>query len=311
MRIRNLLFIFQAAVLVFTAPCAHAASESDFSKLEMEAENVLLAGMTEEWKTEEILYELDSEELVYPGSTIKMLTALTVLGIAGPDENVRVGMEYFLTPSDASKAGLKPMMKLTIRDLLKGLLLPSGSDAAYTLAAYCGRKAGGGKDLSVSEAVACFVDMMNDKAASIGAGHTTAVNVDGYDEEGQLTTAQDLLVITEAFLKEPVLSEICALAEDEMTVKIGKIKKKIPVKNTNEMLHKDSIYYNSAVSGVKTGTTSLAGGCLVSAFDIQGEEYICIVMKSSHDGRYSDTQKLYDVTGRIYGGSDIYSKRIK
>ena len=149
--------------------------------------------------------------------------------------------------------------------------------------------------MSASEAVALFVDAMNDKAASIGAGHTTVVNVDGYDEEGQFTTAQDLLIMTEAFLEQQVLSEICALAEDEMTVKIGKVKKKIPVRNTNEMLHEDSVYYNADAAGVKTGTTSLAGGCLVSAFIIQGEEYICIVMKSSRDGRYTDTQKLYDL----------------
>ena len=295
MTIRKLLFFLQAAVLILTSPYVNAAAESDCSELELEAENVLLASLTKDLKTDEFLYESDSEEVIYPGSTIKMLTALTVLDIADPEEKAKVGLEYFLVPSDASKAGLKPLMKLTIRDLLKGLLLPSGSDAAYTLAAYCGRKIGEKEGMSASEAVALFVDAMNDKAASIGAGHTTVVNVDGYDEEGQFTTAQDLLIMTEAFLEQQVLSEICALAEDEMTIKIGKVKKKIPVRNTNEMLHEDSVYYNADAAGVKTGTTSLAGGCLVSAFIIQGEEYICIVMKSSRDGRYTDTQKLYDL----------------
>ena len=292
---RPLLFYLQISVLILLFPYVNAAAESDFSALKLEAENVLLASLTKEGKTDEILYVLDSEEAVYPGSTLKMLTALTVLDIADPEEKARVGLEYFLVPSDASKAGLKPLMKLTIRDLLKGLLLPSGSDAAYTLAAYCGRKTGEEKGMSDSEAIACFVKAMNNKAASIGAEHTTVLNVDGYDEEGQLTTAQDLLIITEAFLEQPVLAEICALEEDEMTVKIGKIKKKIPVRNTNELLHEDSIYYNADAVGVKTGTTSLAGGCLVSAFVIQGEEYICIVMKSNRDGRYTDTQKLYGI----------------
>ena len=118
MTIRKLLFFLQAAVLILTSPYVNAAAESDCSELELEAENVLLASLTKDLKTDEFLYESDSEEVIYPGSTIKMLTALTVLDIADPEEKAKVGLEYFLVPSDASKAGLKPLMKLTMIRIL-------------------------------------------------------------------------------------------------------------------------------------------------------------------------------------------------
>ena len=61
------------------------------------------------------------------------------------------------------------------------------------------------------------------------------------------------------------------------------------------MLHTDSEYYNESVAGVKTGTTSRAGNCLVSVFTVDGEQYLCIVMNSSYYGKFTDTQTLFDV----------------
>lgn len=61
------------------------------------------------------------------------------------------------------------------------------------------------------------------------------------------------------------------------------------------MLHVGNPYYNGDIAGVKTGTTSRAGNCLVSVFTIEDERYICIVMNSSYDGKFRDTQKLFEV----------------
>ena len=61
------------------------------------------------------------------------------------------------------------------------------------------------------------------------------------------------------------------------------------------MLLSDTPYYNSNVYGVKTGTTTQAGNCLVSVFTVQDERYLCIVMKSSYDGKFTDTQKLFEI----------------
>lgn len=133
---------------------------------------------------------------------------------------------------------------------------------------------------------------MNRKAASLGAANTTAVNVVGYDAAGQLTTAEDILRIAKTFLDQPLLAEICRIPQDRITSEEGK---SVYLSNTNKMLHAESPYYNGDVAGVKTGTTSRAGNCLVSVFTVGNERYLCIVMNSSYYGKFTDTQKLYEV----------------
>ena len=133
---------------------------------------------------------------------------------------------------------------------------------------------------------------MNRKTAEIGAVHTTARNVVGLDDKEQRTTAEDILKITKVFLANPVLSEICGLPTAKITSEEGKT---ISLKNTNKMLLANSGYYNGNVAGVKTGTTTRAGNCLVSVFTVQDEQYLCIVMNSSYYGKFTDTQKLFEV----------------
>ena len=264
----------------------------DVSELELEARNVLLVKLANGSEEERVIFASGSDELIYPASTLKMITALTVLGISDPDESVRIGTEVYIPPLDAARAGLEPGMTLTVHELLEGLLLPSGADAAYVLAVYCGRKLEGNDRLSYDDAVRAFVAAMNRKAEEIGAEHTTAKNVVGLDDKGQRTTAEDILKVAKVFLSNPLLAEICGLPTDRITSEEGK---SVSLSNTNKMLHTDSEYYNESVAGVKTGTTSRAGNCLVSVFTVDGEQYLCVVMNSSYYGKFTDTQTLYDV----------------
>ncbi len=264
----------------------------DTASLVLEARNVLLVRLGETPAEDETIFASGSRESIYPASTLKMLTALTVLDIADPADTVRLGTEVYIPPLDASRAGLEYGMTLTIRDLLEGLLLPSGADAAYALAVHCGRALAGNSGLSHSEAVSRFVDAMNRKAAALGASHTRAVNVVGLDDRAQRTTCEDILILAEAFLDQPLLAEICGLPARRITSAEGKT---VSLTNTNKMLHAGSPYYNGKVAGVKTGTTSRAGNCLVSVFTAGEDRYICIVMKSSYYGKFTDTQTLYEV----------------
>ena len=239
-----------------------------------------------------LIIAVGSGKQIYPASTLKMLTALTALDAAEPEEMVKLGTEVYIPPLDASRAGLEYGMTLTVRDLLEGLLLPSGADAAYALGVYCGRKIAGNDQLSHDAAVAAFVEAMNRKAKELGADHTTAVNVVGLDAKGQLTTAEDILKIAKVFLDQPVLAEICRLPKDRIVSAEGKI---VSLSNTNKMLHGESPYYNGSVAGVKTGTTNKAGNCLVSVFTVGDERYLCVVMNSSYYGKFTDTQKLFEI----------------
>lgn len=264
----------------------------DVSELELEARNVLLVKLANGSEDERVIFASGSDELIYPASTLKMITALTVLEIVDPDESVRIGTEVYIPPLDAARAGLEPGMTLSVHELLEGLLLPSGADAAYVLAVYCGRKLEGNNRLSYEDAVHAFVAEMNKKAEEIGAEHTTVKNVVGLDDKGQRTTAEDILKVAKVFLANPLLAEICGLPTDRITSEEGK---SVSLSNTNKMLHTDSQYYNESVAGVKTGTTSRAGNCLVSVFTVDGEQYLCVVMNSSYYGKFTDTQTLFDV----------------
>ena len=264
----------------------------DTERLALEAGNVLLVRLAGEDGQDQPIFGYGSTDPIYPASTLKMLTALTVLDIANPEEKVTVGMEIYIPPLDASRASLEYGMTLSIRELLEGLLLPSGADAAYALAVYCGRQLEGNSGLSFEEAVSAFVAAMNRKAEEIGALETKAVNVVGLDAKGQLTTCEDILKIAKVFLAHPVLAEICHLPTDRITSEEGK---SIYLSNTNKMLHEESEYFNKEVAGVKTGTTNKAGNCLVSVFSIQNERYLCIVMNSSYYGKFTDTQTLYEM----------------
>lgn len=264
----------------------------DTERLALEAGNVLLVRLAGEDGQDQPIFGYGSTDPIYPASTLKMLTALTVLDIANPEEKVTVGMEIYIPPLDASRASLEYGMTLSIRELLEGLLLPSGADAAYALAVYCGRQLEGNRGLSFEEAVSAFVAAMNRKAEEIGALETKAVNVVGLDAKGQLTTCEDILKIAKVFLAHPVLAEICHLPTDRITSEEGK---SIYLSNTNKMLHEESEYFNKEVAGVKTGTTNKAGNCLVSVFSIQNERYLCIVMNSSYYGKFTDTQTLYEM----------------
>ena len=265
--------------------------------LKLEAQYVLLVRLADGAEEEQVIYAVDSTAPIYPASTLKMITALTVLDIADPEEQVTVGTEIYIPPLDASRASLEYGMTLSVRSLLTGLLLPSGADAAYALAVYCGRKLAGDDRLPVDAAVKLFVEAMNRKAQEIGATHTTAANVVGLDEKGQLTTAEDILKTARVFLDNPVLAGICGLPTAKITSEEGKT---VSLKNTNKMLIGNSGYYNGDVSGVKTGTTNLAGNCLVSVFTIEGDRYLCVVMKSSYYGKFTDTQKLYEMCADSY-----------
>ena len=100
------------------------------------------------------------------------------------------------------------------------------------------------------------------------------------------------MTIAKFFLDEPILAEICKLPTDRIESETGK---SVSLSNTNKMLHEDSAYYNEEIAGVKTGTTNKAGNCLVSFFAVQGEQFIGIVMNSSYYGKFTDTQRLYEV----------------
>ena len=241
--------------------------------------------------TNEILYQKKDTDEIAPASTAKMITALTVLDYYSPDDEIRVGTEIELIHNDSSRAWLMQGDTLTVRQLLVALMLPSGNDAAYTLAVNTGKKIAKDMGLSNTRSIDVFMDKVNLKAKSLGAESSNFVVPDGYDIDGQYTTAYDLAVIAKACLDDPCISEIVASYSSYEKWPNGR---EVTYNNTNELLNPNGQYYRPEVIGLKTGTSSLGGACIISAAIINGNTYICVVMGSTVDARFQDSIDMID-----------------
>jgi D-alanyl-D-alanine carboxypeptidase (penicillin-binding protein 5/6) len=237
------------------------------------------------------LYRQNSDERIAPASTAKMLTALTVLDHCSLGDTFTVGPEIDMIAPDSSRAWLEPGDTLTVKQLLDAMLMPSGNDAAYALAVNTGKRIAGEAVLSARQAVKVFVGEMNRKAKEIGAASSSFENPDGYDAHGQYTTACDLAQIAKACLNNGALSEIMGSRRISDTWPSGR---EVTYLNTNKLLDPESPYYYPHATGLKTGSSGAAGFCLVSAADINGCTYICVVMGDSEDGRFSDSLSVFE-----------------
>ena len=269
------------------SPTPGASNSEGSISVTLTAKNVVVMNAD----TNTLLYQKSSTDKIAPASTAKMITALTVLDYCSPDDELTVGTEISLMHEDSSRAWLNKGDILTVRQLLVALLLPSGNDAAYTLAVNTGKKIAGDSSLTNEQSIDLFMDKVNEKAHMLGAENSNFVAPDGYDAEGQYTTAYDLAIIAQACLGDPYISEIAASYTLYQKWVSGR---EITYHNSNELLNPNSQYYYPEAIGLKTGASTLAGNCLVSAAVINGETYICVMMGSTADDRFTDSITIYD-----------------
>jgi len=224
-----------------------------------------------------VLYCSDSKEILYndgadittaPASITKLLTASVLLEHMDSEDIVTVGTELELVNPGSSICFISDGNRLTVRDLLTGMLMNSGNDAAYTAAVSAARAANPEADLSDEEAVGVFVGMMNELAARIGMSSSHFTNPDGWDDDAQYVTAADLAKLSEYVLNNPVINEIVSTHQKYVVFESGE---SITWTNTNSLLDPESEYYCENAIGMKTGTTDNAGCCLAAAFNKDGK----------------------------------------
>ena len=231
-----------------------------------------------------LVYDMDAARTLFaravdmpraPASLTKLMTALLLLEGGGFDQPVTVqGVDLI---GDASM-GLQAGEVVTREELLWGLLLPSGNDAAMTAARALGGDPAG------------FVTMMNERAASLGLTATHFMSPHGLDRDGQSSSARDLLRIAMLNWREPLFRLIVGTAAATVAGHA--------LVNTNELLGPLVGDLEVEVIGVKTGTTDLAGQCLIAAF-AQGKRVTFVVVMGSSD-RYGDARALYNAVAERY-----------
>lgn len=229
-------------------------------------------------------YSYDPFKKMNPASTTKIMTALLALKYGKLTDQVTVPQDSLIDEYGASLAGIKPGQTLSLGQLLYGLMLPSGNDAANAIAVHIGGSVDG------------FVNMMNEEAQALGCVDTHFANAHGMTDDAHYTTAYDLYLMTNEALKYDEFKKICStklyVAEfwDTDGLAVSKT-----WENTNKYLNEEEQLRSdlSVVAG-KTGTTMAAGNCLVLVTeDSSGRDYISIVLKSdSKDSLYSNMNYL-------------------
>ena len=242
--------------------------------------------------SDKIIFQRNANKKCYPASTTKMLTAIVASKIIPKDTVITVGDEIGLINYDSSTAGLQEGMKMTFETLLDALLLPSGNDAAYTIAVNAAKIYTGDDDLSNEEAVEIFMGLVNEAAKEIGCSGTHYVTPDGWHDDDHYTTATDLAKIAAYARTVPIVKKSCGkeeveweLIQDSDSENSGNSDTDEPVipetvywYNSNAMLQVGSEHYSPYCDGMKTGFTDEAGTSVVSSAEIDGHTFIAVIM---------------------------------
>ena len=206
--------------------------------------------------TGRVLYEKNADQQSLIASTTKIMTALVVCERCNVLDRMRIPKEA--VGIEGSSMYLKEGEILTIQELLYGLMLSSGNDAAVALAIYCGGTVEG------------FAELMNDKAHALGLQNTHFENPNGLDSPGHYSTARDLAVLAACAMENPIFYKTVSAK----TVTVGQRY----LRNHNKLL-----WQVPGADGVKTGYTKAAGRILVSSATRDGRRLICVTINDPND----------------------------
>jgi len=207
-------------------------------------------------QTGRVLFQKDADSRSLIASTTKIMTALVVCQQCNVLDRMRIPKEA--VGIEGSSMYLQEGEVLTIQDLLYGLMLHSGNDAAVALAIYCGGTVEG------------FVQLMNDKAHRLGLTGTHFENPHGLDSPNHYSTARDLATLAAYAMKDPVFCQTVST-------------KSVRVGNRSLRNHNKLLWRVDGADGVKTGFTKAAGRILVSSASRDGRRLICVTINDGND----------------------------
>lgn len=228
-----------------------------------------------EASTGKVLFEKNAHEQRPCASITKVMTLLLVMETL--DEG-RIHLEDMVSASEhASSMGgsdiwLEPGETMSVDDLLKATVIVSANDAAVALAEY------------VSGSEEAFVQRMNERAAELGMTNTVFKNCNGLDEDGHVTTAYDIALMSRALIQHEKIFDYTQVWMDEL--RGGKTQ----LVNTNKLLKS-----YSGITGLKTGTTGKAGSCMAATAERDGMSLVAVVLGcASTEDRFSSAASLLD-----------------
>jgi len=288
---RKFLFIFVFIFLTFF-------SVSKAEEIDVYCNSAILIDA----KTGDVLFEKNSNQKSYPASTTKILTAYIALSQGYPmtEEIIPSRNAVMSVPTGSSIAYFSENEKLTLEQVLYGLLLPSGNDAANILAEH------------ISGSKSTFAELMNVTAEKLGATNSHFMNPSGLHDIDHYTTAADLAKIAQQAMKIDKFREIVSQAKYDMSpTNVSKNQRTFI--NTNKLLTPGGEYFYQGATGIKTGYTSQASNCLVASATKDGIELITVVLGGhiipvNKSAVYLDTITLFNYGFENYHNQQLVAK---
>lgn len=301
-------FLIAIYIIINIFQCAYATEnleeinqETTNNEMQIYSESAILI----ESKTGKILYEKNIHDRKYPASTTKILTAILAIENCKMDE-MATASSYAVNSlkSGYTKADIQVGESFTIEQLLDVMMIQSANEAATIIAEH------------ISGSVKEFSKLMNEKAKEIGCTDSNFINPNGMHDENHYSSAYDLALIARYCMKNETFRKLankmeCSLPrteywQDEQVEEHGE---RI-FKNTNNLLIPENKYYYPYAIGIKSGFTTPAKNCLVSASNKDGFETIAVVLhaETTEDGRsarYVDTINLFEYGYKNYNLQDI------
>jgi D-alanyl-D-alanine carboxypeptidase (penicillin-binding protein 5/6) len=286
--LHKLTLISLSAIITLIGSASSFASEYAVNASDLVAETAVLINQT----SGQILFDKNANTPMYPASTTKILTAIIILSDLPLDEVVTIDAE---SPyAGGSHIALEPNEKLTIEQLLYALMITSANDVAEALAVHH------------SGSIEAFADIMNERAAQMGAINSNFENPHGLPNPDHLTTAYDLAMIAKFAMQNETFRKIVKTTRYEIPPTNIKTKTRYlnstnsfyaGMEGSNDLItirgQKVPIAYN-LVTGIKRGFTDEAMNCLVSSASIEDKSYISVVLRSNGIFMYQDSRLLLD-----------------
>lgn len=288
--VKKIICLLFAAVLLATPALAATAPEHPVA-----AKGAILY----ELNTDTVLLEQDADARLYPASTTKLMTALVAMEYGNPEDIITVPAEAVDGLFELGSASyLLAGEEISFMDLMEYMLIASGNDAANAMA------------IHISGSISAFADLMNNRAQELGCTNTHFVNPHGLHDEEHYTSARDLLRIAKAAMENPTIAEI--VAKDEVVLPITNKHPQTTTKyTTNYLISRKSTreYHYEGAIGIKTGTTTPAGLCLVAACVKGDYTYYTVVLgaekgENGERNQFIETAKLFDY------GAENFSQQV-
>lgn len=320
--IKKLIALISAVLCLGNA--AYAQTDSSESKGEAETatyeENINISSFPNvtaetailiEKSTGRIIYGKDINKKMYPASMTKILTALVTLEYFDPTALITVGNEINEVNLDSSKAGHEKGETLTVENLIRGLIIPSGNDSANVLAAAVAKKVENNENLTYAECEKKFAELMNEKAKALGAKNSHFSNPHGYHNDSHYTTAYDMSLIASAALDNEIIKKIAGEqsfegngAGNNNENSTNMITNDYSWKSHNLLITGSEYSYQYA-TGIKTGFTDEAGDCLTASAEKDGTTLIAVLFNSEDPNRWLDAKNLFEFAFENYSLTDL------